>query len=973
MFNISSRRGSKLSQSTGRGSNRGFHSKLLLTVLLSVALMAIQSNTAALANPVPVAAYSFDEGSGTTSKDSAGSHDGTIEAGASWASEGKYGSALSFDGEDDRVRITDSNDLDLTGPFTLEAWVKPETLTPQWTPVLVKVDGARTNGFLLSVNVGGAKPGGVLANNGSYAIASGTSELPTSPPAWSHLALTSDGSTLSFYVDGELKGAKTAIKVPATAYDLFIGHYGEGNGAFKGKIDEVRIYGQALSEAQLQADRDTAVGLDQMPVAAYSFDEGSGTTVKDVIGSHNGTISGASWATGKYGSALNFDGLNDLVSIPDAPELDLTKTFTLEAWVRPDDLAAARPVIAKGESSGGNSGYMLSAKYTTNAAGYVASSGSTTTVSASSALPTSPAWSHLALTSDGANLRLYIDGELKATATPSVTAKATAANLEIGHSFLGGHFDGLIDEVRLYGEALTQTQIQTDRDNRVEAPALREVTTTVLDAGPFSEKVSGVPITSSGIETAVYSLPVPSLKGGEILRITANLEVTNTHTYDVTDSIRLVLGSNASDSAGTVVTPWTSFQHTKDILHWTFPLHGVYHAPSNFGSTQYLKVVFKAASASAKAGETLTVQPNLGGLAATRYTPAVGPMSQPTHLLQPQIDPLTELVKTIPVDSNWRRVVTRKVGPLSYEDILDIAAQIEIQNPSAATVQLESKITRTTAPSTTGSWASQPIVERLSPSMPSTRVVHSNHFLVTDPGKPYLNLSLRAVPISGSPSPLVVKSDTATLNVMRYTPTSSIPTDPLQQGTLVDTFGDASPDVSSIPFAVAGGSEKRVVASAPIHGGIWKGEKLQARALITADLNGSSETTQILTRLILADSPTATTGTTIGAFSGDKVPPSAQFHTSVKEGVYLVPEAKPETKFINFVVYASQPNPVGNMNVPAASLSYVRIQPTAPLDEGFDSGLTPDGIDSVFEYEFNGTLSASPDQAREGESRCWLT
>ena len=43
--------------------------------------------------PTPIAAYSFDEGAGTTLYDSAGNHDGMIE-GASWSGEGKYGSSL---------------------------------------------------------------------------------------------------------------------------------------------------------------------------------------------------------------------------------------------------------------------------------------------------------------------------------------------------------------------------------------------------------------------------------------------------------------------------------------------------------------------------------------------------------------------------------------------------------------------------------------------------------------------------------------------------------------------------------------------------------------------------------------------------------------------------------------------------------------------------------------------------------------
>ncbi|HET8861903.1 MAG TPA: S8 family serine peptidase, partial [Solirubrobacterales bacterium] len=52
----------------------------------------------AFTHPDPIAAYSFDENQGTVAHDSTGNHDGTIEGGASWSGEGKYGSALDFNG-----------------------------------------------------------------------------------------------------------------------------------------------------------------------------------------------------------------------------------------------------------------------------------------------------------------------------------------------------------------------------------------------------------------------------------------------------------------------------------------------------------------------------------------------------------------------------------------------------------------------------------------------------------------------------------------------------------------------------------------------------------------------------------------------------------------------------------------------------------------------------------------------------------
>ena len=71
-------------------------------------------------------------------------------------------------------------------------------------------------------------------------------------------------------------------------------------------------------------------------VAAYNFDEASGTILNDYSGNaNNGTISGATWATGHDGGALSFDGADDWVTIADSASLDLTTGMTLEAWVNP--------------------------------------------------------------------------------------------------------------------------------------------------------------------------------------------------------------------------------------------------------------------------------------------------------------------------------------------------------------------------------------------------------------------------------------------------------------------------------------------------------------------------------------------------------------------------------------------------------------------------------------------------------------
>jgi chitodextrinase len=197
-------------------------------------------------------------------------------------------------------------------------------------------------------------------------------------------------------------------------------------------------------------------------VAAYAFNEGTGTTVSDSSGnSNNGTVSGATWtASGKYGSALVFNGTSALVTINNSASLQLTTGMTLEAWVNPSVVNSAwRDVIYKG-----NDNYYLEG--TSASGGAPAAGGTFGTVDATfygtGALAVNT-WTHLALTFDGTTARLYVNGVLASSQTEPANLITSANPLQIGgDSLYGQFFQGMIDEVRVYNVALTLAQIQTD-------------------------------------------------------------------------------------------------------------------------------------------------------------------------------------------------------------------------------------------------------------------------------------------------------------------------------------------------------------------------------------------------------------------------------------------------------------------------------------------------------------------------------
>jgi hypothetical protein len=198
-------------------------------------------------------------------------------------------------------------------------------------------------------------------------------------------------------------------------------------------------------------------------VAAYNFDEGSGATVTDLSGKGNhGTVSNATWSTaGRNLRALSFNGTNAVVTVPDASSLDLTTGMTLEAWVYPTGLGIWRTVLFK-ERPGG----MLYSLYANNDAnrpvGQVFLGGNERNAAGGSPLPLST-WTHLAVTYDGASLRLYVNGSLTTTFAFAGSLANTSNPLRIGgNSIWAEYFLGLIDDVRVYNRALAAAEIQTD-------------------------------------------------------------------------------------------------------------------------------------------------------------------------------------------------------------------------------------------------------------------------------------------------------------------------------------------------------------------------------------------------------------------------------------------------------------------------------------------------------------------------------
>ena len=199
-----------------------------------------------------VGIWRFEEGVGSTVYDYSGyGNNGTINGGANYTT-GILGKALSFDGVNDYVNAGNGASLNITDAITVEAWVETNLLSDYG---IIATKGSYT--YFFSLNSSEA-PALLIGNSSasSWNITCSGSSLQTG--TWYHIAgqYSSSVGSVSLYINGVLNKtcSGTAQKIGSNTSWVSIGSASSYSSTyfFKGFIDEVRIYSQALSAMEIQ-------------------------------------------------------------------------------------------------------------------------------------------------------------------------------------------------------------------------------------------------------------------------------------------------------------------------------------------------------------------------------------------------------------------------------------------------------------------------------------------------------------------------------------------------------------------------------------------------------------------------------------------------------------------------------------------------------------------------------------------------
>ncbi len=219
--------------------------------------------------------------------------------------------------------------------------------------------------------------------------------------------------------------------------------------------------GARISNAlSFQSQTHSLLGSDL--IGWWNFNEGSGTTARDISGYDNhGTIVGATYVDGvpgTGGTALEFDGVDDYVNIGTPSELNISNQITISAWINVYDVNEIRGIISR-HTGPDNAAGSIRVKTNRGIAVIINIGGVYSSFDSSNEVIELNNWHHIVYTYNGSKEYIYNNTDIVGERSNSGVIYTPVAHNIIGRT-INSYVNGLIDDVRIYSRALTASEIQ---------------------------------------------------------------------------------------------------------------------------------------------------------------------------------------------------------------------------------------------------------------------------------------------------------------------------------------------------------------------------------------------------------------------------------------------------------------------------------------------------------------------------------
>jgi subtilisin-like proprotein convertase family protein len=378
-----------------------------------------------------------------------------------------WNQAASFAGNNTSyASVPNSGSINITGSFTVEAWVNPASLSGASKGILSKGSAL---GTALNYAVRLTTAGRIsIITNGNQRLISRISN-PLTVNNWTHISAAYNSSTslFSIYINGILDTSSAVAGAnPVTNPDsLFIGISGSST-PFSGQLDEVRLWNRELSSAEVLKYMRTSLGTSSgiygglvlsMPFQKESSD-GTRFTTRDLSGNNNNgnarnitsvDLSFRPLQTLSQNDNIELDGNEDYLAAKDTSTLNPSgNVITIECWVYPRVSNQTCNLITKGNQ------YALildNGTFKAKINGLTASSGVSIPVNS---------WTQITLQYNG-SAEFHVNGKLANSPNPALGILSTGTDsLYIGGMpGATGDFNGFMDEVRIFDHNFSDDEI----------------------------------------------------------------------------------------------------------------------------------------------------------------------------------------------------------------------------------------------------------------------------------------------------------------------------------------------------------------------------------------------------------------------------------------------------------------------------------------------------------------------------------
>jgi hypothetical protein len=322
--------------------------------------------------------------------------------------------------------------------------------------------------------------------------------------------------------------------------------------------------------------------LADTPIGYWRLGDASGTTMTDSSGNaRNGTYANTptlgttGLLTSDSDTAVTFaSASSQSASVPDDNSMDGLTNFTVEAWIKPNTVSGTPIILSRDGSTSRQFQFRLNA-------GKLEFIDLATVVTASSAVTlTTGTVYHVAAVRNGTDIRLYVNGSLTGTPPTSTGAMLSSSRvLEVAVRVGANFFNGVIDEIAVYGSALSATRIAAHYTAGTAVSVTGTLAVTLDDttlaatgaetfSGTLAATLDDTTLAASGVETFTGTLAITlddttlAASGGETFggTLAATLDDTQlaaTGAETFTGTLSTTLDDTTLSASGAVAVPVT--------------------------------------------------------------------------------------------------------------------------------------------------------------------------------------------------------------------------------------------------------------------------------------------------------------------------------------------------------------------------------------------------------------------------------